>query len=84
VEFGTAGSHVLDVGTVTLRTLAEKQQLLAFLALRRVVGYRDARGRLIYGVLSLGPFRDRFYGYECALSITRVDYDNSTTEVQTI
>jgi hypothetical protein len=73
VEYGASESRVVSISKATLLTDAEEDQLLALVRLKRILCYRDVKGRKVYGVLSAFTEKDRGFGYEMAFSITQVD-----------
>lgn len=72
-EFGTSSSRDLTV-ELSMRLDADRDGLRALQLARTPVLYRDRRGRKVYGLLTVEPIMDTFYGYSTRIKITALDY----------
>lgn len=78
VEFGASSDREVSVAVIHSKGSGDARALMAFLQLRRILCYRDSKGRKLYGVLSLGDTADTIYGFRTAVTVTAVDYTLDT------
>jgi hypothetical protein len=77
-EFGASSERDVTVGLIHSKGSGDARALMAFLRLRRVLCYRDSKGRKLYGVLSLGDTADTIYGFATSVTVTATDYTLDT------
>lgn len=73
-EFGDGTRRSVSVDLIHSKGFVDARSLLYFLRMRRVLCYRDSKGRKLYGMLKLGDTRDTFYGFTTGVTIEAVDY----------
>lgn len=77
VDFGDAVTESLEVLIEVEDESNDLQALRDLVARRRVLCYRDTKGRKVYGVCRLTEIQDRFYGASTKLTVESVDDDRN-------
>lgn len=73
-EFGTSSKREVSVDLIHSKGSGDARALLNFVKLRKVLCYRDSKGRKLYGLLKLGATRDTIYGFTTGVTITQTDF----------
>lgn len=82
-EYGAGGTRRYTVGVLSSKGIGgttDLSRLMAMLDSRKPVCYRDRRGRVMWGMLSVGSIKDTFYGQVASLTVDQT-YDLRPNDV---
>lgn len=74
VEFGTMANANISTNIQIITGSGDNEALDLFLENRKEVCYRDNRGRIMFGILTVGSLVHEFFGYTTTIIITETDY----------